>query len=282
MGISLCEIPRIGELEPSACRELARWLRIPFARGVALSRDAAAQALAVSAWSPHATLERLLAVGWLEPSPGGCHADTYARRIAAGAVDGARMSVAQAHVLARTVAGRIAAAGTCRPDVRIVRAIVYGSAVRDKGNLLADIGDLDIALELSVESPWLEQRLRAVPEPQRWRQALRWSGLETALMQGDDRVTLAGSISTVLDLFWGQVNGRNLPADGRLPALVCIWPPSRVRDHDTRFPGGTADRLPGDLDPLPPWHLALLACLEARTLAENERARLLCRELQTR
>lgn len=279
MGIGLADIPRIGELEPSARRELARWLRTPFARGSSLSPDVANASLAASPWAPHATLDRLLAVGWLEPSPGGYHADTYARRIAAGAVGGARMSVAQAHALARTVAVRIAAASTNHPDVRIVRAVVYGSAVRDKGNLLDDIGDLDIALELSVESPWLEQRLRAVPEPQRWRQALRWSGLETAIMQGDDRVTLAGSLARVLDLFWKQVNGRDIPADGRKPALICIWPPSRTRDPDARFPMGAADHPPGDLDPPPPWHLALLGCLEARTLAENERARLLSQEL---
>lgn len=233
------------------------------------------QGLALSEFAPHATVERLLTVGWLEETAGMVSADTYARRIAAGAVDGARMSLEQAAALARSVRLR-AQAWAAKPSsgLRLIRVVLYGSAVRDAGNLHSDIGDLDLALDLEVTSDLLASVSELEPA-QRWRAAVERSGLAEHLMQGDDRITLAGSLSKVLALFNRQLHELDVPADGRRPCAIVLW-----AQPDAQLPvvssTPTLQEESPQLNELQPCSEALLQTLtwlQVSTLAEQSRAR---------
>lgn len=228
MGIALSEIPEIGGLDPVQRRELARWLRSVVARDKTISALQLRRALDSSSYAGRVQPEDLVGIGWLGIRDGALHADTYARRIAAGAVDGERMSDAEAVALAIKVRDRISERNGELCGVRIVRAVLYGSAVRSVGNLKADIGDLDLALELEVSARAAE-KLAIWPEETRWRVALALSGWDKVLMEGDDRVTLAGSLTKVLQLFNRQLNSLDIPADGRMPCLVTLWESVTVR-----------------------------------------------------
>lgn len=226
MGIALSEIPAVGTLLPAERRELARWLRSQVARAAVIEPARLQAALDASAFAP-VTCAALVAVGWLEETSGGLSADTYARRIAAGAVDGARMTLGQAGELACAVRDRVELAHGVLGGVRIVSVVLYGSAVRSVGNTKPDIGDIDLAIEIEVLDPDLLDPLQAVPPAQRWREAIVTSGWAEHLMHGDDRITLAGSLARVLALFNRQLNGLDIPDDGRMPAALSIWPRAR-------------------------------------------------------
>lgn len=88
MGLAIHEIPLVGTLDPRERRELARWLRTVVPRGERTTLSALAKALSSSAYAHRVTVEQLLSVQWLELDADGYNVDTYARRIAAGAVDG--------------------------------------------------------------------------------------------------------------------------------------------------------------------------------------------------
>lgn len=270
MGIALSEIPAIGSLLPAERRELARWLRSQVARGAAIAQVDLQAALDASPFAP-VTCEALVAVGWLEQTDGELTADTYARRIAAGAVDGERMTLGQAGALAAAVSDRVQQVRGEMGGVRITAVVLYGSAVRTVGNAKPDIGDLDLALEIEVTDASLAARLQQLPPAQRWREAVVVSGWAAQLMQGDDRITLAGSLARVLALFNRQLHGIDVPADGRAPAALAIWtrsastPPACVPPLDA----GSFDELNRCPDAL----RQTLAYLEAQTIAKQARAK---------
>lgn len=235
MGIALSEIPAVGTLLPAERRELARWLRTQVARNDVITPGRLQAALDASPFAPVSCAE-LVAIGWLVEAPEGLNADTYARRIAAGAVDGERMSPAQAHALALAVSDRVAQVEGVLGGVRINCLALYGSAVRNVSNTKPDIGDLDLAIDIEVFDQVLSARLESMPPAQRWRTAIVDSGWAEYLMQGDDRITLAGSLARVLTLFNRQVNRLDLPDDGHMPAMLTLW----SRGHQ------------GTLQPVPP------------------------------
>lgn len=280
MGIAIYEIPEIGGLAPVQRREFARWLRSVVARDKTISAPELRRALASSSYAGCVQPEDLVSIGWLGIRDGALHADTYARRIAAGAVDGERMSEAEAVALALKVRDRISERNGEMCGVRIVRAVLYGSAVRSVGNLKADIGDLDLALELEVSARTAE-KLAIWPEDSRWRTALALSGWDKVLMEGDDRVTLAGSLTKVLQLFNRQLNGLDIPADGRMPCLVTLWESVTVRksaDCGPARPSGWAGSVPAlvsvaasEVQGLPDALMDTLQFLEASS-KEHERA----------
>jgi len=275
MGISLRDLPKIGQLSPAQCRNLARGLRTIVPKGRPVPRADVEAGLAGSSYAPDATLERLLELGWLEEAGPVLHADTYARRVAAGAVDGERMTLEQAAELAQLVRERAQtwSAGP-QSDIELRRVVLYGSAVRDVGNLHADIGDLDLALELQVSGPLLAS-LEELEPAQRWRAAVERTGLAEHLMQGDDRITLAGSLAKVLALFNRQLHGLDIPADGRLPCAIVLWAPP-----DQALPAlrGIPDLDPetdalDEVQPCTEGLLRTLTHLQAHTYAEQPRAR---------
>lgn len=275
MGIALSEIPAVGSLLPAERRELARWLRTQVARNDVINPGRLQAALDASPFAPVSCAE-LVAIGWLVETPEGLNADTYARRIAAGAVDGERMSLLQAGTLAAAVRSRALSASGLLGGVQLVSVVLYGSAVRSVGNTKHDIGDLDLALEIDVVDADLAERLQAVPPAQRWRAAIVESGWADHLMQGDDRITLAGSLARVLALFNRQLHGLDIPADGRLPSMVTLWaresagPAPAARPH-------LVDEAFDELGPCPAALRASLPYIEAQTLATQERAQQLAR-----
>ena len=270
MGIALSDIPAVGTLLPAERRDLARWLRTHVARGARIQPAVLQAALDESPYAPVRCAE-LVSVGWLLETPEGLHADTYERRVAAGAVDGTRMSPAQVHELARDVAGRVAQLSGLLGGVRINCLALYGSAVRSSGNTKPDVGDLDLAIDIDVLDPALTERLTAVSPAQRWREAIVESGWAEHLMQGDDRITLAGSLARVLALFNRQVNRLDIPADGRLPALLTLWSRGTLGAQQTSPPALTE----GDYDELvtcPADLLQTLRYVQYYTLATQPRA----------
>lgn len=275
MGIALHEIPQIGALTPVDRRNLARGLREVLPRGVKKSFDDVAAWLATGPWATEATIARLLEIGWLEPDDDRLHADTMERRFAAGAVDGSRMSFAAAADLAVAVRNRIAAVKGEFGGVRLVRAVLYGSAIRSFGNARPDVGDLDLAFEVEVTSPQLQAALARYPAADQWRKAMETSGWTDLLMAGDDRVTVAGSAAKVLDLFWDQLHGRQLMEDRRPPALLRIW------EHPTAEQPGVVtlncplDEAPPELHRLCNTWAGVLQLLEAHTLRHHGRAQTL-------
>lgn len=279
MGLNLNSIPSIGPLAPGQRRELARWLRTLLPKGGAVSAQDVQVGLAASPYAPHATVERLLQIGWLERTGEALHADTYARRIAAGAVDGERMTLEQAAALVQVVRERAQAWSTQTPsDVILHRVVLYGSAVRDQGNLQPDIGDLDLALDVEVRGTLLTD-VSELPLALQWRAAVERSGLTQHLMQGDDRITIAGSLAKVLTLFNRQLHGLDIPADGRLPCAIVLW-----SQPDTRLPALSGvpalyeELTPvSDVAPCPEELLQTLTTLQAHTYAEQNRARTLGR-----
>lgn len=269
MGIALSEIPAVGSLLPAERRELARWLRSQVARGAAMEAQRLQAALDASPFAP-VTCEALVAVGWLADTGAGLTADTYARRIAAGAVDGQRMTLGQAGALAVAVSDRVQQVRGDLGGVRIIAVVLYGSAVRSTGNTKPDIGDLDIALEIDVTDVELAERLQLVPPEQRWREAIVVSGWAEHLMQGDDRITLAGSLSRVLALFNRQLHGIDIPEDGRAPAALSLWT-RRIRLAPESMP--VLNRVDYDeLAPCPQELRGTLDYLEAQTIATQARA----------
>lgn len=270
MGIALSEIPAVGTLLPAERRELARWLRSQVVRGVTITAPALQAALDASPFTP-VNCAALLAIGWLEYTPAGLTADTYARRIAAGAVDGERMTLGQAGALAAAVSDRVQQVQGEMGGVRITAVVLYGSAVRSVGNTKPDIGDLDLALEIEVTDSSLAERLQQMPPAQRWRAAVVVSGWAAQLMQGDDRITLAGSLARVLALLNRQLHGIDVPADGRAPAALAIW----TRSTGTP-PTGLPPLTSSSFDELTRCPAALrqtLLYLEARTIATQARAK---------
>jgi len=274
MGIALSEIPAVGTLLPAERRELARWLRSQVARGAIIEQAGLQAALDASPFA--VTCAALVAVGWLVETPEGLSADTYARRIAAGAVDGERMSLLQASTLAAAVRSRALSHSGLRGGVQLVSVVLYGSAVRSVGNTKPDIGDLDLALEIDVVDPDLAERLQAVPPAQRWRAAIVESGWANYLMQGDDRITLAGSLARVLGLFNRQLHGLDIPADGRLPSMVTLWAHEGANPAPADCPPLFDDAF-DELVPCPAALRASLPYIEAQTLGTQERAQQLVR-----
>lgn len=281
MGISMQDIPAIGDLAPAERRDLARWLRKPIVRGTTIQEAALEAALKSAGYLGQAvSVARLVALGWLIKDESGLSADTYERRIAAGAVDGARMSVEDAANLVVSVRTRIAKVKGTLGGVALLRAVLYGSAVRSHGNLKPDIGDLDLALEIEVQDEALALTLAQLPAEQQWRAAIVQSGWASALMQGDDRITLAGSLSRVLQLFNRQLNGLDIPDDGRMPCLITVW---------AREPGGgSLGRVPDlvatdepETSACPAALTETLLYLEKTSLAEHERARRMTRAVNT-
>jgi hypothetical protein len=269
MGIALSEIPAVGTLLPAERRELARWLRSQVARGAVIDRARLQDALDASAFAL-VTVGELVAVEWLAESASGLSADTYARRVAAGAVDGDRMTLGQAGALAVAVSDRVQQVRGELGGVRIIAAVLYGSAVRSVGNTKPDIGDLDLALEIEVTDAGLLERLQVVPPAQRWREAIVVSGWAEHLMQGDDRITLAGSLARVLALFNRQLHGFDVPADGRAPAALTLWTRS-TRTAPKSLPALDAGT-PDELAPCPAQLRETLAYLEGQTVRTQARA----------
>jgi hypothetical protein len=181
------------------------------------------------------------------------------------------MTLGQAGELAAAVRDRVEMAHGHLGGVRIVAVVLYGSAVRSVGNTKPDIGDLDLAIEIEVVDPDLADRLQAVPPAQRWREAIVTSGWAVQLMQGDDRITLAGSLARVLALFNRQLNGLDIPEDGRMPAALTIWPRSPRAAAPVDRPAlvdvayDELARCPCDLRQTLPY-------LEAQTIATQDRA----------
>lgn len=269
MGIALSEIPAIGSLLPAERRELARWLRSQVARGAAIAPADLQVALDASAFAP-TQCAQLVAIGWLEETADGLTADTYARRIAAGAVDGERMTLGQAGALAVAVSDRVQQHRGEMGGVRIIAVVLYGSAVRSMGNTKPDIGDLDLAVEIDVTDVELVERLQHMPPAQRWREAMVVSGWAEHLMQGDDRITLAGSLARVLALFNRQLHGIDVPADGRAPAALTLWTRT-IRLSPERLPVLHADSY-DELVPCPAALRTTLDYVEARTILTQARA----------
>lgn len=279
MGISLKDLPEVGQLTPARRRDLARWLRTLVPKNSPVPVARVSEGLALSGYAPHATVERLLAVGWLEQANGLVHADTYARRIAAGAVDGERMSLEQAAALADLVRLRAQTwSEQASSDLRLLRVVLYGSAVRDVGNLHSDIGDLDLALDIEVTGELLAA-VSGLEPAQRWRAAVERSGLAQQLMQGDDRITLAGSLSNVLALFNRQLHGLDIPVDGRRPCAIVLWTRPGVGLPALRgVPTLFEETAPmNELQPCPEELLQTLTSLQAHTYIEQSRARTLGR-----
>lgn len=277
MGLAIHEIPLVADLAPVQRRDLARWLRSVVPRGEVREETQLQQALDTSVFAGRVRVADLVAVQWLQALDRGYHADTYARRIAAGAVDGSRMTLQEAFELAQTVRER-ARTWAHQPGARALalrRLVLYGSAVRSEGNLKNDIGDLDLALELHVECQELASCLRALPVDQQWRVAVQRVGLDQHLMQGDDRVTVAGSLSKVLTLFERQTRGLDLPEDGRKPCAYVLWTSA---DETLQAPGlrlGLSSEVQsaGDLE------TSFLKELCAQTLAQQGRAQQLHQQL---
>ena len=283
MGMSLSDLPRIGNLEPRDARELARWLRTIIPRDTTVSGQALRDALTASKFAGVRHPE-LVAAGWLETTPDGQYsADTYDRRLAAGAVDGTRMSFAEAVDLAMQVRARVAAIDGYRGRVRISRVVLYGSAVRSTGNQKPDIGDLDLAVEIDVLSESLYMELSALPEEQQWRAAIEKAGWDKVLMQGDDRITVAGSLSRVLTLFNRQLHGLDLPPTDQKPCLVTLWqhpeaipvPPAPLGVPALWRPTIEDD----ELTVCPEELLQTLAYIEHKSINEQERAQALAERL---
>lgn len=271
MGISVQSIPAIADLQPLERRELARWVRSWLPRGHTASRHELVTQLDDSPWAGRVTPERLVELGWFRGEPLVLSADTYERREAAGAVDGKRMTVTEAHKKAREVANRLDAMRGQKGGVRVLRVVLYGSAVRDAENGDETIGDLDLALELDIYDKSLAKQLAALPAERRWREAIDRSGLSEALTGGDDRVTLAGSVLRVVSMFDNQLNGRDLDPFGRLPAAVIIW----ERQNHT----ASSNRACSDIEALPALLHVVLASLDRRTQDTHQRAQKLIRRL---
>lgn len=275
VGLSTADIPEVGGLTPLERRALARWLRTVLERGQARSDEEVCAALEQAGYAPRVSVAALEALGWLERSAAGLHADTFKRRLAAGAVAATRrMSEQEAYALADVVRLRAAAwenAGVPARPLRLLRVVLYGSAVRSLGNLKPDVGDLDLALEVQVDAPELRTQLLKAPPAQRWRRAVELSGLSDWLMQGDDRITVAGSLHKVLSLFERQSRGLDLPADGREPCAVVLW------EHPSYAGLARASR-PSDwggdkeMVALAPQDCAFLPALCKQTLARQARA----------
>lgn len=273
MGISLFDIPVVADLAPAERRDLARWIRSVLPRGALCPEEDLTAMLDKSPFAGRVALSHLIAVGWLENKYGFFHADTYARRVAAGAVAGLRMSLDEAADLAGVVGARAQAwHETGARSVRLLRVVLYGSAVRDQGNLQPDIGDLDLALEIQVDDS-LRTELHGLPVGQRWRAAVESSGLADHMMQGDDRVTLAGSLARVLRLFNRQMHGLDIPADGRSPSAVVLWAcPGHSLPALRGVPSLMPDGFDDELAPCSVEMLQTLTSLQARTFIAHSRA----------
>lgn len=276
MGIALQNIPVIGELAPVERRDLARRLREVLPRGESRAPADVQAWLAAGPFGGEACVEDLLEVGWLEPCGAQVHADTLARRLAAAAVNGVRMPPDEAHALARTVRERILAVGGDRGGLRLRRVALYGSAVRSQGAVARDIGDLDLAFEVEVTGETLFEQLNGLAGEARWRRAMELSGWEEHLMQGDDRVTIAGSLAKLLDLYWAQHEGRTDPPPGKPPVLVVIWTHPSVREARLADVGTAPDtpvlEASEPSEPLGPGGEEVLAVLQAHTLRHHARA----------
>jgi len=276
MGKSLSELPRIGNLHPREARELARSLRMLIPRGETASLRSVREFLQASVYES-VSPQDVVKAGWLTITDDGRYsADTYERRLAAGAVDGSRMSFEEAAALVDEVRARVARVDGYRGRVKLLRVVLYGSAARSTGNVKPDIGDLDLAIEIEVCSEELYLELSDLPEEQQWRAAMERSGWDQVLMEGDDRVTVAGSLTRVLTLFNRQLHGLDLPPTEQLPCLVTIW---QHPDAASALPASTeAPALwcpsveDDELDACQEGLLETLAFIEHRSLQEEERA----------
>lgn len=276
MGKSLSELPHIGNLSPREARELARWLRTLIPRGETVTLRALREGLSASAFAA-APPKDIVDAGWLKiMNDGSFSADTYDRRLAAGAVDGSRMTFDEAAALVEEVRARVTRIDGYKGRVKILRVVLYGSAARSTGNMKPDIGDLDLAIEIEVCNEQLYLELGDLPEEQQWRAAIERSGWDKVLMEGDDRVTVAGSLTRVLTLFNRQLHGLDLPPTEQRPCLVTIWqhpdaasaPPASTEVPALWRPLVEDDELVGCQDGL----LETLAFIEHRSIQEEERA----------
>jgi predicted nucleotidyltransferase len=277
MGMSLSELPRIGNLHPREARELARWLRMLIPRGETVSIRTLRVGLEASAFAsaPHTDLVK---AGWLTVTPEGRYsADTYERRLAAGAVDGRRMSFDEAAALVDEVRARVARFDGYKGRVKILRVVLYGSAVRSVGNVKPDIGDLDLAVEIDVTSDGLYQEYFSLPDDRQWRTAIERAGWDKVLMQGDDRITVAGSLTRVLTLFNRQLHGLDLPPTDQTPCLVTIWQHPDAPATPAASASAPALWQPAtemdELVPCPERLLETLAYIENRSVQHQERAK---------
>jgi len=276
MGMSLSELPRMGNLHPRDARELARSLRMLIPRGETASLRTVREFLRASAFES-VSHQDIVSAGWLTITEDGRYsADTYQRRLAAGAVDGTRMSFEDAAALVDEVRARVARVDGYKGRVKVLRVVLYGSAARSTGNVKPDIGDLDLAVEIEICSEQLYLELSDLPDEQQWRAAIERSGWDEVLMQGDDRVTVAGSLTRVLTLFNRQLHGLELPPTEQRPCLVTIWQhpdaaptPSAPADVPALWRPLVED---DELDACQAGLLETLAFIEHRSIQEEERA----------
>jgi predicted nucleotidyltransferase len=283
MGKSLSELPRIGNLHPRDARELARSLRMLIPRAETVSLRTLREFLQASAFAS-VSPQDIVKAGWLMITEDGRYsADTYERRLAAGAVDGNRMSFEEAAALVDEVRTRVARIDGYRGRVKVLRVVLYGSAARSTGNIKPDIGDLDLAIEVEVTSQELYLELSALPEEQQWRAAIERSGWDKVLMEGDDRVTVAGSLTRVLTLFNRQLHGLDLPPTEQRPCLVTIWQhpdAAATPPASTEVPALWRPQVEDDeLDACQAGLLETLAFIEHRSIQEEERAQAIAERL---
>jgi predicted nucleotidyltransferase len=273
----------MGNLHPRDARELARSLRMLIPRGETASLRTVREFLRASAFES-VSHQDIVKAGWLAITEDGRYsADTYQRRLAAGAVDGTRMSFDEAAALVDEVRARVARFDGYKGRVKVLRVVLYGSAARSTGNVKSDIGDLDLAVEIEVCSEQLYLELSDLPEEQQWRAAIERSGWDEVLMQGDDRVTVAGSLTRVLTLFNRQLHGLDLPPTEQRPCLVTIWqhpdasatPPASTEVPALWRPLVEDDELVACQDGL----LETLAFIEHRSIKEEERAQAIAERL---
>lgn len=148
--------------------------------------------------------------------------------------------------------------------------VLYGSAIRSEGNLRPDIGDLDLALEIQVVNNALLDDIKAAAMDQQWRTAVQRAGLDTHLMQGDDRITVAGSLLKVLTLFERQTRGLDVPEDGRKPCTYILWSlPGQLESELTEVPEG----LSAEVQACSSEEVKFLTQLCEQTFTRQERAK---------
>lgn len=235
MGISVEEIPRIGDLLPTERRDLARNLK-QLAKDNTLSKKSELICgLIKSNWPNRASLSaeelyfRLVEINWISLSKLNtdiCHLNSFERIRAAGASTMPRMSEDEALLRCWELCHYMNTSYVASRDAQILRIALYGSSVRDPtADFPADIGDLDLGIDLQ----WTQKQLS-------WRQALISSGLQELLENGDERRAPSAALSSITEKYWKQRNVSVINKHGKIPAIIEIWcAPNSVEISSIKF-----------------------------------------------
>lgn len=198
----------------------------------------------------------------------------------------ARISVEQAQSLAGQIRQRIERCHGHLGGVRLLRAVVFGSTVRDPrepDSTFEAVGALDLAVELQVESAAVRARVAAVPDAFKWQGALRLSGWEKALRPDDTPSVVLASLATVLVKANRRLYQRSDAMDSslarRVPVLLSLWSSTGAVDAPLYLPLLAREPEP-ELGPVSKQALTTLRYLEAATLRNHARARVLQAKLR--